>query len=55
VTQNALVKVAPLLELAPNRRAFLARMIREEDIKLLRAHENTGRPLGDEAFSATLD
>jgi hypothetical protein len=30
------VKVAPLLELAPNWRAFLARVIREEDIKLLR-------------------
>jgi putative transposase len=52
---DALVKVAPLLELAPNWRAFLARVIREEDIKLLRAHENTGRPLGDEAFLATLE
>ena len=50
-----LVRVAPLLELAPNWRAFLARVIREEDVKLLRAHENTGRPLGDEAFLATLE
>ena len=49
------MKVAPLLGLAPNWRAFLARVIREEDIKLLRAHENTGRPLGDEAFLATLE
>ena len=41
---DTLVRVAPLVELAPNWRAFLARVIREEDIKLLRAHENTGRP-----------
>ena len=52
---DAFVKVVPLLELAPNWRAFLARVIREEDIKLLRAHENTGRPLGDEAILATLE
>jgi putative transposase len=45
---DSLVEVAPLLKLAPNWRAFLARVLREEDIKLLRAHENTGRPLGDE-------
>jgi REP-associated tyrosine transposase len=52
---DLLVKVGPLLELAPNWRAFLARVIREEDIKLLRAHQNTGRPLGEEAFLATLE
>ena len=34
---DKLVRVAPLLKLAPNWRAFLARVIREEDIKLLRA------------------
>ena len=49
------MRVAPLVELAPNWRAFLARVIREDDIKLLRAHENTGRPLGDEAFLASLE
>jgi putative transposase len=52
---DALVTVSPLLELAPNWRAFLARVIREEDIKILRAHETTGRPLGDEEFLATLE
>jgi putative transposase len=46
---------APLLELTPNWRGFLARVIREEDIKLLRAHEHTGRPLGGEEFLATLE
>jgi putative transposase len=52
---DTLVRVAPLLELAPNWRAFLARVIREEDIKLLHAHELTGRPLGGEQFLATLE
>ncbi len=52
---DALVRVAPLLKLAPPWRGFLARVICEEDIKLLRAHEHTGRPLGDEEFLATLE
>jgi putative transposase len=52
---DVLVKVAPLLKLVPNWRGFLARVIREEDIKLLRAHEQTGRPLGEEAFLAKLE
>jgi putative transposase len=52
---DTLVSVAPLLELAPKWRAFLARVIRKEDIKLLRAHEHTGRPLGGEEFLATLE
>jgi hypothetical protein len=52
---DGVVTVGPLLELAPNRRSFLARVIREEDIKLLRSHRQTGRPLGDEAFLATLE
>jgi len=42
---DTLVRVAPLLRLAPNWRAFLARVIREEDLKLLCAREHTGRPL----------
>jgi len=52
---DMLVREAPLLELAPKWRAFLARVIREEDVKLLRAHEHTGRPLGEEAFLAMLE
>jgi putative transposase len=52
---NALVRVAPLLKLAPNWRGFLARVIREDDVKMLRSHESTGRPLGDEAFLANLE
>jgi len=49
---DALVRVAPLTEQVPNWRGFLARVIREEDIKVLRAHERTGRPLGEEEFLA---
>ncbi len=52
---DLLVHVGPLLKLVPNWRGFLARVIREEDIELLRAHERTGRPLGDEEFVATLE
>jgi hypothetical protein len=48
-------RVAPLLKLAPKWRGFLARVIREEDLKVLHAHEHTGRPLGEEAFLATLE
>lgn len=52
---DGVMQVAPLLELAPNWRGLLARVLREEDINLLRAHERTGRPLGDEEFLATLE
>ena len=41
-------------QVAPPWRGFLARVIREEDLKLLRAHEQTV-PLGDEEFLATLE
>ena len=52
---DALVRVAPLLKLAPPWRGFLARVMREEDLKVLRAHEHTGRPLGDEEFLTTVE
>jgi putative transposase len=52
---DALVRVAPLTKQVSNWRGFLARVIREEDIKVLRAHERTGRPLGEEEFLAMLE
>jgi putative transposase len=52
---DALVRVRPLLQLAPEWRRFLTRVVREEDLKVLRAHEHTGRPLGGEAFLAALE
>ena len=51
---DALVRVAPLAKLVPNWRGFLARVVREEDIKLLRARAY--RPAtGAEEFLATLE
>ena len=52
---DALVRVGPLLQLEPNWRRFLTRVIREEDLKILRTHEHTGRPLGEEAFVESLE
>ncbi len=52
---DALVRVAPLLEVAPNWRRLLISVIREEELKVLRGHEHTGRPLGEEAFLAALE
>jgi putative transposase len=52
---DVLVRVAPLLEMNPNWRTSLARVIRKEDVALLRAHERTGRPLGEESFLETLE
>src|SRR5271165_4795899 len=52
---DALVQVAPLLQMAPNWRRLFTSAIREEELKALRAHERTGRPLGDENFLALLE
>ena len=52
---DSLVRVAPLLQLAPNWRRMLVSVIREEELKVLRGREHTGRPLGDEAFLASLE
>ena len=47
---DMLVKVAPLLGLVPDWQAFLASGMDDEEIKTLRRHERTGRPLGSESF-----
>ena len=41
--------------MAPNWRRLLTSVIRDEELKALRAHERTGRPLGDENFLALLE
>ena len=46
----ALVKVSPLLELAPDWRRLLTSAVLEKDLRELRKHERTGRPLGDDDF-----
>ncbi len=50
-----LVHVGPLLRLAPNWRQLLASAVPEEDLRILRAHTMTGRPLGEEAFLIGLE
>jgi putative transposase len=47
---DALVKIRPLLDLVPDWKNFLREGIEDKDIKILRQHENTGRPLGDDKF-----
>jgi REP-associated tyrosine transposase len=50
-----LVRVAPLLALAPDWAAFLAGGLAEVDHKAIRRCERTGRPLGSDAFLARLE
>lgn len=43
---DRLVKVAPLLAIVADRKAFLRSAMREEELRDLREHGRTGRPLG---------
>ena len=52
---DGLVQVAPLLELAPKWRRLLTSAVTEEELKVLRGHERTGRPLGDDDFLVRLE
>jgi putative transposase len=52
---DALVKVAPLLDMAPDWRRVLCSPVGEEELKRFREHERTGRPLGDEVFLGRLE
>ena len=52
---DGLVRVAPLLALAPDWTAFLAEGLREEEHRAIRAGERTGRPLGAPRFIARLE
>lgn len=54
-TDDELVSVAPLLEMAGDWRLFLAGAGDEERINDLRKHERTGRPLGTEQFVEQLE
>ncbi|WP_432821977.1 transposase [Trichloromonas sp.] len=51
---DALVKVAPLLEIVGDWRSFLS-LPPAEDFDLMRKHERTGRPLGKAAFIEDLE
>lgn len=54
-TDDKLVSVTPLLEMAGDWRLFLAGAGDEERINDLRKHERTGRPLGTEQFVEQLE
>jgi putative transposase len=49
---DALVVVNPLLEIVNDWQGFLAGGISDEEYKVLRKHERTGRPLGNTKFIA---
>lgn len=52
---HSLVKAAPLLELGDQWEEFLTRETSEEEIRNLRRHARTGRPLGREPFTAAVE
>jgi putative transposase len=52
---DCLVKVAPLLRMIGEWKAFLNSAIREEELRDLPAHGRTGRPLGGSAFLDRLE
>jgi putative transposase len=52
---DQLVKVAPLLAMIGDWRAFLSSALGEEELSDIRHHTSTGRPLGDETFLARLE
>ncbi len=54
-TDDKLVKVKPLLEIVGDWQALLDSAMSDEEIKALRMHERTGRPLGDETFVKRLE
>ena len=52
---DALATVAPLLGMVGDWSRFLSQELPGEDLKKLRTHETTGRPLGDESFVSSLE
>lgn len=52
---DKLVKVAPLLDVVKDWRGFLSTAAPEKELKALRRHEHTGRPLGNERFVDKLE
>ena len=50
-----LVTAAPLLARIGDWRAFLSLPVDDDEVDLLRRHQRTGRPLGDDAFVDRLE
>jgi putative transposase len=52
---DQLVKVSPLRSMVGDWRDFLLEGVSAQDVKELRRHERTGRPLGNDGFIARLE
>ena len=52
---DILVRVKPLLELAPDWKGLLRTELGDEALAELRRHERTGRPLGNDGFVRRLE
>jgi putative transposase len=52
---DLLVKVAPMLAMAPNWREYLSDPTDDELLDAFRRHQRTGRPLGDARFLRRLE
>ncbi len=52
---DTLVKVKPLLEMVRDWKEFLSSGISEDELRRMRYHEKTGRPLGSEGFVKKLE
>jgi putative transposase len=52
---DGLVVARPLLDRVGDWQAFLRGGLREDEHKAIRAHQRTGRPLGDRRFTARLE
>jgi len=52
---DALVKAAPLLEPVVDWKGFLCIGTSEDEVRQLRRHERTGRPLGSQRFIAAVE
>ncbi len=52
---DGLMRVKPLLDLAPDWAAFLRQDLSEDDRDAIRAAECTGRPLGSDRFTKRLE
>jgi len=52
---DLLVKIAPLQQLVRDWRSFLSEPVDENEIMLLKKHEGTDRPLGNQSFIVGLE
>ena len=52
---DLMVRVSPLLEMVGDWGEVLSQEVAQEDVRLLRSHELTGRPLGVEDFIHRLE